>query len=289
MIHRCLKQISIVVCAFYLAGCASIFSGSAPQALSIMTEPAGVDLEIVNMRTADTILRTKTPYTAMLERKDGAFQPSTYYVILTLPGYYEENIPVNTGTAGWYWGNIIFGYSALLGILIDGSTGAAFSLDNTPIKVKLYPTTPEGRVSMATEKYNGIEPLKSGDFDKAIEHTTKAISLHPKYVEGYCTRAECYIKKNELDKAMLDVNKAIEIKSDFPNAYKMRAEISLLNDDTVKAISDLDKAISLKPDYAEAYLIRGKAQQKQKNMVAAKADIKKAAELGNESAKNFQF
>lgn len=157
------------------------------------------------------------------------------------------------------------------------------------VNVKLYPDSPEGKMTMAKEKYSGKEAYARADYDSAIEEINMALALYPDYVEGYCTRAACHLKKNELDKALADVNKAIELKADYPDSYKERAEIHLKKGQEDKALTDLEKAITLKADYADAYFVRGKLFYKQNNITAAKADLKKAADLGNDAARNFQF
>lgn len=289
MIFRNIKLLVLLLCLFVLSGCATMFSGSGPQAVSIMTEPDGADIEIVNMRTADTIMKVKSPYTAMLERKDGAFREANYYVILTKPGYIEEDVPINSGLAGWTWGNVLFMELAAIPLFIDYSTGAAYSLDNDPIKVKLYPDTPEGKITMAKEKYNGLEHCKNGDYNKAIDDTSKALSLYPEYFEALCTRATAYAAKNEYDKALSDLDKAILLKPDYPDAYKERGKLYSKKEDYAKALEDFNKALALKIDYAEVMFERGKLFYAQKITASAKDDLKAACAMGYSQACNYQF
>lgn len=288
MFKKNLKKLALPVCLMYLSGCASIVSGG-PKTMPIMSQPDEATIEIIDVKNENaTILKAKTPYTATLERSAGFFSPAKYKIRIAKDGYLPYETQLDAGLNGWYFGNIIFG--GLLGILIvDPATGAMWSIHEDRVNVKLYPATPEGKITMAKEKYSGLEQLKSGDYDQAIEDLSMAFSLYPEYAEGYCTRAACYLKKNDLDKALDDVNKAIELKADYPNAYAARAEIYLAKGQDDKALPDLDKAISLKNDYADAYFVRGKLYQKRQDIVSAKADIKKAAELGNETARNYQF
>jgi hypothetical protein len=164
---KLLVRITLLLSICVVTGCATIFSGSAPQAVSIMTEPEGVNIAIINMRSTDTILKIQSPYTAMLERKDDSFQPASYLVMLTKPGYIEEDVEIRSNTSGWVWGNVLFG--GVLGVLIDGGTGAMFSLDNAPIKVKLYPDTVEGRLL-----------LSKGNEDKRRRHAEEEIRENDK-------------------------------------------------------------------------------------------------------------
>lgn len=283
-----LRKFALPVCMLYMSGCASIVSGG-PKTMPIMSQPDEATIEIIDMKNDNaTILKAKTPYTATLERSAGFFSPAKYKVRISKDGYMPHETQIDAGVNGWYFGNIIFG--GLIGILIvDPATGAMYKIYEDNVNVKLYQATSEGKIAMAKEKYNGQAPLKSNDYDKAIEDLGLAFSLYPEYAEGYCTRAMCYLKKNDLDKALEDANKAIEIKADYPNAYTARAEIYMKKGQNDKALEDANKAIALKADYADAYLVRGKLNQKRQDMVSAKADIQKAAELGNEAARNYQF
>lgn len=288
MLKKHLKKFALPVCFMYLSGCASIVSGG-PKTMPIMSTPDDAAIEIIDIKNDNaTILKAKTPYTAILERSAGFFSPAKYKIKITKDGYLPHETQIDAGINGWYFGNIVFG--GLLGILIvDPATGAMYKIYEDSVNVKLYPATIEGKISMAKEKYNGQGPFKSGDYDKAIDDLGMAFSLYPEYAEGYCTRAACYLKKKDFDKALADASKAIELKADYPNAYMARAEIYLAKGQSDKAMEDANKAISLNADYADAYFIRAKLYNSRHDTVSAKADIKRAAELGNESARNYQF
>lgn len=238
--------------------------------------------------TGDTILKTKTPYTATLERSAGFFQPAKYKVKLTKDGYlpYEQQIQANIN--GWYFGNIIFG-GALGVLIVDPLTGAMWSIYDNNINVKLYQDSREGKIAMAVEKYNGEEPFKNSDYDQAISDTTTAIGYYPEYIDAYCLRSAAFAKKGEFDKAMNDANKAIELKPEHPRGYKERAELYVEKGAFDKALTDLNKALSLKADYADALYIRGKTNIKLNKTMEAKTDIQSACKMGNSGACNYQF
>jgi len=288
MLRKSLKMLAIPACLFYLSGCASIVSGG-PKTMPIMSQPDDATVEILDIQKENVvIMKAKTPYTAVLERSAGYFQPAKYKIRVAKEGYLPYETQIDASLNGWYFGNAIFG--SLLGILIiDPATGAMWKIYEDNVNVKLYPNTPEGKISMAEEVYSGQAALQLGQYDKCIEETTVGISLYPEFHQGYGTRATCYRKKNEADKALADANKAIDLKSDFPAPYCERAETYIQMGESAKALSDLDKAIDLKPDYADAYYTRGKLYYTMKNIEAAKTDIQKAASLGDPNAKNFQF
>lgn len=287
MLCRWVKEVAVLSSAFYLCSCASIVSGG-PKALPIMSQPDEANCEIIDVRTGNTILKTKTPYTATLERSAGFFQSAKYKVKLTKEGYLPQEHQVDSSINGWYFGNIVFG--GLLGILIiDPATGAMWKIYDDNINAKLYPDNKEGRIAMATEKYNGEEPFKNNDYDQAISDTTTAIGYYPEYVDAYCLRSAAFAKKGELEKAMNDANKAIELKPDQPRGYKERAELYTTKGEFDNALTDLNKAISLKADYADALFVRGKTNIKLNKSVEAKTDMQSACKMGNSSACNYQF
>lgn len=276
--------VGLLVSSCFLGGCASMLSGSGPQTISIMTEPANVDISIVNTKSGDVVSKAKSPFTAVLER-----QGTGYNVLLTLPGYLQEETEIKSGIAGWYWGNVLWGYAGIVGILIDGGTGAMYTLDTQPIKVKLYQDSLEGRMSKAKEKYNGLEALKNKDYDNAINATTAAISLYPEYAEAFCTRGAAYASKEDYEKSIKDYNKAISIKPDYPNSYCERGGVYFKQEKNDIALADFNKALSLKPDYAEAMFGRGLIYQKQNDMENAKNDLKLACSNGFSRACNYQL
>ena len=282
------RKVAALICLICLSGCASIVSGG-PKTFPIMSQPDEASIEVIDVNNDNsTILKAKTPYTAMLERSSGYFQPAKYKIRIAKEGYLPYETQIDAGINAWYFGNAIFG--SVVGVLIvDPATGAMWKIYQDNINVKLYPDTLEGKMSMATEKYNGQEAFKRGDFDQCIEETTMGIAIYPQFYQGYGERATCYRKKNETDKALADATKAIELKGDYPYPYWERAETYILMGENAKAMDDLDKAIAIKPDLARAYFTRGKLQYALKNVDAAKNDRQKAAALGNSNAKNFQF
>lgn len=285
-----MKYLFLMVLVFssILGGCASLITGSGPQAVSISTEPTNADISIVNNNTREVVTKVKSPFTATLERNDG-FSRVSYNVIMALPGYQQEEVPINSSIAGWYWGNVFWGFGGLVGIMIDSGSGAAYTLDNDPIKVKLYPDTVEGRISKAKERFSGVDQLNKKDYDAAIAATTTAINLYPKYAEAFCNRGVAFAAINEDSKAINDLNTSISIKPEYPNAYCERGNVFFKQDKTEAAMEDYNKALMINPDYAEAIFGRGLVYQKQNTIEKAKADLKLACSKGFSRACNFQL
>lgn len=149
MLRNNLKTLALLVCLFYLSGCASIVSGGA-KTLPIMSQPDEAKCEIINMRTGDTILKAKTPYTALLDRDAGFFTSAKYNIRISKEGYLPYEQEISAGINGWYFGNIVFG--GLLGILlVDPATGAMWRISEDKVSVKLYQDTVDGRLEKAKD------------------------------------------------------------------------------------------------------------------------------------------
>lgn len=284
---KTLLVVMVAALSVCLSGCASIVSSS-NKTLPIMTQPDDATCEIIDMATGNTISRAKTPQNAILSASAGFFQRAKYNIKLSKDGYIPYETQLDAGINGWYFGNIVFG--GILGILIiDPATGAMWKINDDNINVKLYPNTPEGRVSMANEKYNGNEAYKKGDYDQAILDTTRGLTIHPDFYEGYCVRAASYAAKGEFDKATEDINKALSISPQDPKAYNERGDIYVKLGKTDEAFEDFNKAIALNPDYAEALFNRGYLYSSQMKKEQAKDDIALACKRGFQRACNFQF
>ncbi|BDV42259.1 hypothetical protein GURASL_11820 [Geotalea uraniireducens] len=252
MLRKTVRKLVLPVCLISLAGCATIVTGG-PKALPIMSQPDGAKIEIIDIRNDNArVIKATTPYTASLERSAGFFRSARYKVRIAKEGYLPYETELQAELNGWYFGNIALG-GALGMLIIDPGTGAMWSINEKNINVKLYADSPEGKMAMARERYNGLAPFRDGDYDQAIADLDQALTLDPEYAEGYCTRAECRLEKGEID----------------------------------AALSDVDRAIALKPDYADAYATRGKLLQKKGDMASAKVDLQKAAELRRGAAKRL--
>lgn len=150
MIRFWLKLLSLMTCAMYLAGCASIVSGGL-QAIPINSNPTDAKLEITDLSNGQSLLNTKTPFTATLKRDSGYFQKAQYKIKVSKDGHIPQEKIITADINGWYIGNIVFG--SLLGFLIvDPATGAMWKLNDDPINMILYPDTTEGKISMDKAK-----------------------------------------------------------------------------------------------------------------------------------------
>lgn len=72
----------------------------------------------------------------------------------------------------------------------------------------------------------GIVYYKRGEYNKAINEFTYAISINPIYKEAYNNRGLVYKTILDYHNAIKDFNNAIEIDSDYADAYYNRAELN---------------------------------------------------------------
>lgn len=119
----------------------------------------------------------------------------------------------------------------------------------------------------------------SEKYDKALTEYNKALELNPELTEAYCNRGFTYIQLNEYSKALHDFDKTIELDPQLDMAYNNRGFVysALLQYD--KAINDFNKAIELNPEFEIAYINRGDVYGNLGDYNKAISDYGKAIEL----------
>ncbi len=101
--------------------------------------------------------------------------------------------------------------------------------------------------------------IAKGDYDRALQDSTKAIQRNPDDAIAYNNRGGAYYLKEEYESAIVDFTKAIQLKPDYAEAYNNRGVAYHLKEEYESAIADYTQAIQFKPDYAVAYNNRGRA------------------------------
>ena len=72
---------------------------------------------------------------------------------------------------------------------------------------------------MSSEKELGTKAFTQKDFDKAVEHFTKAINENPNDHTLYSNRSACFYNLNKHDEAINDAEKCISVKPDWGKGY----------------------------------------------------------------------
>lgn len=121
-----------IVCGLTLAscllltGCASIICRTNVPVTINSNKP--VDVVVKKSSGMVPVTSGKTPLVVTLKTSDGAFQSASYVCEATDETGKKTFYPINARFNAWTLGNFIFG--GLLGIGIDGITGAMFTLDD---------------------------------------------------------------------------------------------------------------------------------------------------------------
>ena len=94
--------------------------------------------------------------------------------------------------------------------------------------------------------YNmGVDHGKADDYEKAIEHYTKAIKINPKLVKAYNARCLSYSQLGQFERAIQDCDKAIQLNSNYFDAYHNRGIAYDNLGQHKRAIKDYDIATEL--------------------------------------------
>ena len=135
----------------------------------------------------------------------------------------------------------------------------------------------------------GVDKLKKGDNQGAIEDLTQAIKLKPYYSLAYNNRFIAKKKLKNYQKESEDLTQAMEINQNWgavsasyfglSSAYNNRGIAYRKKGDNQEAIADYTQAIQLKSDYANAYYNRGTAYSDLKDYQAAIDDYTQAIKI----------
>ena len=163
------------------------------------------------------------------------------------------------------WQNVVDGVREVVGEMQTQADSSSETSDE------------ELRAELAFQHGNAMRMI--GQFERAIEHYSRAIELNPDYAAVYNNRGNAYSVKSDFDRAIADYTKAIQLKPGNSMAYNNRGAAFSSKCDFDRAIADHTKAIQLKPDYADAYYNRGNTYVKKDDYDRAIIDYSKAVQL----------
>jgi len=130
------------------------------------------------------------------------------------------------------------------GILVDKSGN-----DLLPMGDQSKETTEEDMEQSNVNRDLAHTYFSQAEYEKSLEHYTKAIMLNPGSSMLFAKRANSLIKLSKFAEAIRDCDRAIKINPDSAQAYKFRGRAHRLLGHWIEAHSDL--AIACKLDYDE--------------------------------------
>jgi len=138
----------------------------------------------------------------------------------------------------------------------------------------------ESRRTRAQELYNqGLEHVKNGDIEAAIDNFTEAIELNPDHFFAHLNRGDCFGKKHQYERAVKDYSRAIELDDRSAEAYFNRGLCYADQGKRGRAVTDYTKTIELDPQNKLAYMNRGLCYSEQGRHEQAIRDFSRAIEL----------
>lgn len=118
---------SVVALAVFAQACATMISGRT-QTIQLRSDPPEV-----RVTAQPGGHQVTTPASLTLSRLD-----SGYRLRFEKPGYEPFDVRLKSSTNGWVWANILLG--GLIGLAVDYSTGAAYTMSPAEVEAHLTPT-----------------------------------------------------------------------------------------------------------------------------------------------------
>ena len=123
---RLLISLTLVICIFWLSSCCAIMNSSGKIA-TVNSNPSGARIFSDGNDTGKI-----TPANIELEKvhKDN-------FIRIEKEGYESSEYILSRTTSPWLLGNLVFGYGAVIGLLIDVGSGSIYKLDPNEVTVEL--------------------------------------------------------------------------------------------------------------------------------------------------------
>jgi len=137
----------------------------------------------------------------------------------------------------------------------------------------------------------GVAYRRSGKFHHAIEDFTSAIALNPAQPTFWANRGLAYAKEGFYDLGIADFNQTIQLEPNDPMIYLKRGNAYFDTALYKESIVDYSQALKLKPDLLLALHNRCEAYERKNQKVLARRDCRRVLELdpNNEAVKHVLF
>jgi Tfp pilus assembly protein PilF len=135
--------------------------------------------------------------------------------------------------------------------------------------------------------FEGMLWFTKGDYEKSIEHLSRALKSDPKQMLAYMTRGVAYLKTDKAGRAVDDFDKVIELDGDYDRAYHLRGVAYTELGRLERSLKDFDRAIELNPDYGAAYLSRANVHQEMGHEEEAHEDMEMVRRIQERNIQTF--
>jgi len=125
----------------------------------------------------------------------------------------------------------------------------------------------------------GVEELKTGDPQKAVDFFTELIAAEPENSKSHKNRGVAFLKMGQVDLAIKDFEKALELNPDLPGLYSNLGSAFHYKQEYQKAIKSYDREISKNPLAHISYFNRALSRIELNQKDLALADINHCLEL----------
>lgn len=129
--------------------------------------------------------------------------------------------------------------------------------------------------------------LEVEDYEMAVEHFSRAISLYGNTARAYHGRAIAHLQLSNYEGAIADFSQALEFDPDDVRTYTNRANAYEAIGDIEAAFRDYNRATTLNPEYPDAYFNRASLYFQLGDYEAALEDLNETLILQPESARAF--
>lgn len=124
---KMLFLLSVAAMAMLFSGCASIISKS-EYTVAVTTNAPKAEVTVRNPGSGFVISSGEAPYAVNLKSSDGLFSSASYmFEIKDLETNKKQIRIINGSLCPWFFGNFFLG--GIIGMGIDGATGAMYELD----------------------------------------------------------------------------------------------------------------------------------------------------------------
>jgi signal transduction histidine kinase len=130
--------------------------------------------------------------------------------------------------------------------------------------------------------YQGVEYVKKGQFDLALECFNQAIQANLKYADAYSNRGSIYCDQlKQYERALSDFNQAIKLNPKYAMAYNNRGNVYNNLKQHEQALNDYNQSIRLNSKEASFYYNRGLTYCELKQYENALNDYSQAIKLNS--------